>query len=238
MTTKHRKKDSGELITKSSHFQFDIKSVGSDGIIEGYGSKWDFVDSYGEAVKKGAFTESLQGWNGQPIPMLWQHRAAETVGVWKEYAEDNIGLKVRGQLNLETQRGREGHSDIKIGAVKGLSIGYYEVVVDSWEEARKNGVRNLHKLDLREISAATFPALREASIDAVKAHIARGEALSIREFEGFLREKMKLSRSDAEFVAEFGYKAYSTRSQRDVASTPDMTDLAAAMRDLKLAATS
>lgn len=198
--------DSG-MIRKASHLPIDIKSIGDDGSIEGYGSKWGFEDSYGEIVVKGAFTESLQEKGGAPFPMLWQHRSDLPVGVWTKYAEDDIGLKVKGQLNLKTQRGQEAYSDIKIQAVTGLSIGYFELVADTWEAASKQGYRNLYKLDLREISPVTFPALKEASIDAIKARKAHGQLPTLREFEEALREKLLLSRADAQFIAAQGFKA-------------------------------
>lgn len=203
------KRDGGDtdLLVKASHLE--IKTVGENGAIEGYGSIWDAVDSYGETVVKGAFKESLREWKKRkrPIPMLWQHRSDQPVGGWTEFEEDATGLKLAGQLNLETQRGKEAYSDIKGLYVTGLSIGYYEIEADPYSYGRSpDEPRKLKKLDLREVSPVTFPALREAQIDAVKARIARGERLTIREFEGFLREKLRFSNSDAACIAERGYK--------------------------------
>jgi Escherichia/Staphylococcus phage prohead protease len=213
---------STDLLVKASHFELEIKADGEPGEIRGYGSVWDKIDSYGEVVVKGAFTKSLKAWakSKRPIPMLWQHRSDVPIGVWDTAAEDDKGLALEGRLNLETQRGKEAWSDIKMQSVGGLSIGYYEVKADPWDFGAVEP-RKLIELDLREVSPVTFPALKEAQIDAVKARLARGERLTIREFEGLLREKLRLSRSDAEEIAALGYKAW---LQRDVG--PAATDAA------------
>ena len=205
-----------DLLVKASHGEIQIRAVDDapEGTIEGYGSKFGLVDSYGETVIKGAFKESLREWKRRkrPIPMLWQHRSDQPIGGWHTFEEDDVGLKLSGLLNLETQRGKEAWSDVKAQNVGGLSIGYYEVEADPWGNGGGEGeARRLKKLDLRETSVVTFPALREAQIDAVKARIARGEALTEREFEAFLREKMNVSRAAAETINRHGYRAWRQR---------------------------
>lgn len=228
----------GALMTKAGHADLVIKADGDSGIIEGYGSVFDMVDSYNERVKKGAFKKSLQAWkkSKKPIPMLWQHRSDSPTGVWTEYEEDDKGLFLRGQLNLEKQLGREVLSDVKTQAVTGLSIGYYEIVTSSWERPG-NEPRDLIELDLRETSVVTFPALREAQIDAVKARLARGERVTEREFEAVMREHLKLSRAEAEFVNRAGYKAFLARDASGVVVEDDsITELSKACAELKLPA--
>jgi HK97 family phage prohead protease len=228
------RKDDGrtdtDLLVKASHGELHVKEDGQPGEIAGYGSVFNAVDSYGETVMPGAFAKSLKSWTKakRPIPMLWQHRSDMPIGVWDTFAEDNKGLKLEGRLNLETQRGQEAWSDIKMKAVTGLSIGFYEVKADPWDFAATEP-RRLFELDLRETSPVTFPALKEAQIDAVKARLARGERLTIREFESVLREKLRLSRSDAEEIAALGYKAW---LQRDVGpgGEPDLVDVLRNMR--------
>lgn len=214
-----RRKDAGErdYLVKAGHdSELELREEGSVGIVKGYGSVFNKVDSYGESVMPGAFTKSLKAWargKVKVIPMLWQHRSDTPVGIWDEYEEDTKGLKLQGQINLETQRGKEAWSDMKMKAVTGLSIGFYEIKADPYDFATSEP-RKLYELDLREVSPVTFPALREAQIDTVKARLARGERLTLREFESALREKFRLSRTDAEDIASLGYKTW--LSQRDV----------------------
>ena len=219
----------GDVLVKASHGELMVKADGQPGEIAGYGSLWNKVDSYGEIVMLGAFTRSLKAWNKsrRPIPMLWQHRSDQPIGVWDTFEEDDKGLKLSGRLNLETQRGNEAWSDVKMQAVTGLSIGYYEVKADPYDFSNAEP-RKLIELDLREVSPVTFPALKEAQIDAVKARLARGERLTVREFEGWLREKLRLSRSDSEEIAALGYKAW---LQRDVGPGAEDADGLKALSD-------
>lgn len=208
-----------DLLKKASHGEICFKASDDPdappGWIEGYASKFGLVDSYNETVQPGAFKKSLKDWGRRkmPVPMLWQHNSNEPIGGWSEFAEDDIGLKLGGQIDLETQRGREAFSAVKGRYVGGLSIGYFERKADPWSWEPTEEPRRLFELDLRETSVVTFPALREAQIDAVKAAIARGVPLTTRQFESFLREKLNLSRSDAEKITREGYAAW---RQRDV----------------------
>lgn len=221
-------------LTKAGHLDLQFKADENTGEVVGYGSKWGLKDSYGEIVIKGAFTDSLKEYKdaGDVIPMLWQHNSAMPIGVWTDFKEDDTGLALKGKVNKETARGRDALSDMKMRAVKGLSIGYYELVTDSWGQAEKQGFRNLYKLDLREVSPVTFPALREAQIEGVKTPIAEG-GLTLRRFEIGLREKFGISRKDSEFIALNGFEAW---CQREVGANDDMTELQKAVAELRKAA--
>lgn len=233
------KRDEGvtDLLVKASHDELHVKAVDDapEGTIEGYGSVWGQVDSYGETVVKGAFKASLREWKKRkrPIPMLWQHRSDQPIGGWHTYEEDDYGLKLVGLLNLETQRGKEAWSDVKAQNVGGLSIGYYELEADpfAWDRPSEEP-RKLIKLDLRETSVVTFPALREAQIDAVKARIARGERLTEREFEKFLREKLNLSRADAEQINRVGYRAWRQREAGQADQADEVVESIRSLADL------
>ena len=146
---------------------FEIKEVGADGTFAGYGSVFWNVDSYGDIVAPGAFTDSLAALKaaGRLPAMLWQHRSAEPLGVYTSMAEDNIGLHVEGQLALDTVRGAEARSLMKMGALSGLSIGYM-VREDSFD--RVTGILTLKKVDLLEVSLVTFPANDTARVQGVK----------------------------------------------------------------------
>jgi uncharacterized protein len=174
-----------------------------EGIVEGYGSVFDVVDSYDDVVEKGAFVRTLK--EGRPPAMLWQHDTAEPIGVWESLREDETGLFVRGRF-AKTQRGQEAFELVKMGALSGLSIGY------SVKDARmeKNGVRVLTDLNLWEVSPVTFPANDAARITRVKASDLKTE----REFEEFLRDA-GFSRAAAKAITAGGFKASETRRDDD-----------------------
>ena len=190
---------------KSRDFHFLIKAVEADGFFSGYGSVFGVVDSYREIVAPGAFAESLseRSAKGRKLPILWQHRSDQPLGAYEVAREDEKGLYLEGRLLVgEVTQAREAHALMKAGVLSGLSIGYY-VQADQWDE--KERVRTLTKLSLEETSIVTFPANDAARVDAVKSRIARGDSLTLPEFEGFLRES-GFSKSQAAAIAGRGYK--------------------------------
>jgi hypothetical protein len=177
------------LLTKLSGVPLDIKAVSEEGEIEGYGSIFGNVDSYGEIVMPGAFSESLAEARrkGRSIKMLWQHDPMQPIGVWDDLAEDGKGLWVKGRLLKDVSpKAAETYGLIKEGALDGLSIGYR--TIDAEQDDKRPGVYLLKKLDLREVSPVTFAANERARIESVKHILDRDELPTIREFEGLLRE--------------------------------------------------
>ena len=131
------------------------------GTFEGYASVFGNIDEQGDIVDKGAFAKTIQE-NGK-VPLIWQHKPQEPIGVALSLIEDSRGLKMQGQLNLDVMRGKEAYSLLKQGAIRGLSIGY-----DVVKKTADNGVRRLKEVRLWEISLVTFPANTQAVVVSVK----------------------------------------------------------------------
>ncbi|KAB2902130.1 MAG: HK97 family phage prohead protease [Burkholderiaceae bacterium] len=217
------------LALKSRDFHFEIKAVEKDGFFSGYGSVFGVVDSYREIVAPGAFTASLAARSalGRKLPVLWQHRSDQPLGVYELAKEDSTGLYLEGRLLVDdVVQAREAHALMKAGAVTGLSIGYY-VQADSYDE--KERIRTLTKLQLEETSLVTFPANDDARVESVKSRIARGDALTLPEFETFLREA-GFSKSQAAAIAGRGYKHLLDRSESGPAPVPDLLQALKGMR--------
>lgn len=201
---------------KIRDFDLSVKAVSDDGVFNGYGSVFGVVDSYNEIVAPGAFAESLAeiAAKGRPVPVLWQHRSDQPVGIYTSLSEDDRGLKVEGRLILDVARAKESHALMKAGAVSGLSIGYY-VRESSYDE--KTGVRTLTRLDLVEVSLVTFPANDAARIDTIKSKLAHGGLPTLREFEHLLREQ-GFSKSQSAVIANRGLKHLLDRGEPDGAT--------------------
>jgi HK97 family phage prohead protease len=135
------------------------------GAFSGYASLFGVVDSGGDMVMAGAFARSLVKRGAQGVKMLWQHQAAEPIGLWTSIVEDARGLKVEGRLDLSVARAREALSLMRKGAVDGLSIGFRAMRATT---EKSSGVRRLEEIDLWEISIVTFPMLPQARIGVVK----------------------------------------------------------------------
>lgn len=206
-------KDSG-LVMKHRQVAFKADAVNDDGTFKGYASVFGNVDSYGEVVDAGAFTESLARIkaSGDPLPVLWQHNSREPIGGSDVLSEDSKGLLTEGFLLTDLiPLAKQAHGLMKRRVVKGLSIGYY-VEKSSYNE--KTGIRNLIQLDLQEYSIVTFPANTLATVESVKAAVKEGKLPTLREFEDFLCEA-GFSKTQAKAVAGNGLRKLLDRCEAD-----------------------
>ncbi len=172
-------------------FALEVRAQ-DDGTIEGYGSVFGVRDNYDDVIAKGAFLASLTAHKaaGTMPAMLWQHSADQPIGIWTDMAEDDKGLRIKGQLALATVKGKEAHALLKFGALNGLSIGFMS---KQWTYGRDTDVRTLTEIDLWEVSLVTFPANEKARITQVKA---ADELASPKDAERALRDA-GFSKSDA-----------------------------------------
>lgn len=184
------KRDEGGRETRS--FALQIKATGGDGTVEGYGSVFGVTDNWDDIIAAGAFTKSLSEHKaaGTMPAMLWQHDCDEPIGIWTEMVEDAKGLRIKGQLALDTTRGKEAFALLKMGALNGLSVGF---ISKQWSYDTETDIRTLTEIDLWEVSIVTFPANEKARVTNVKS---ADEADTPKDAEKILREA-GFSKSDA-----------------------------------------
>lgn len=187
-------------VKKKLQRAFEVKELSDNGTFTGYASVFGELDSYRDIVMPGAFKNSIVKHNqkGRPVKMLWQHRSSEPIGVYREIEEDDYGLRVKGEINLQVVRGAECYHLMKQGALDGLSIGYSTVESDYDE---KKFTTYLKEVDLWEISPVTFPAGDSARVVDVKSI---GTLTQLSDVEDYLCEQMGLSQKEATaFVSRF-----------------------------------
>lgn len=138
--------------------------LGEGAVIAGYASVFGVRDRGGDVVMPGAYAASLarMAASGGRVRMLWQHDQGQPIGVWDEVVEDAQGLRVKGRLLTEVEKGREAAALMAAGAVDGLSIGYRTIRAEKLPE----GGRKLLELELWEVSLVTFPMLPIARASA------------------------------------------------------------------------
>lgn len=130
------------------------------GVFSGYASKWGGVDSYGDTILPGAFSESLK----KAMPkMFWNHEWDMPIGKWTIAKEDHIGLFVKGELTPELGQAEDVYSALKHGTIDGLSIGGYLKAGDYTETEAGRTIQKWSTL--MEISPVVFPADNAARID-------------------------------------------------------------------------
>lgn len=227
-----RKDSSRAIRLRDVDLDLEIKDSGTGRRMVGYGSVFGVKDSYGEIVDKGAFSDTLKiaKAKGRKLPILWQHRSGEPMGVWDVVEEDSKGLYVEGELLAGVQRADEALILAKAGAVTGLSIGYW-VLEDYRNEETK--ATHLKRLKLVETSLVTFPANDDARVDAVKFMLANGSLPTVKDFEAFLRREAGLSRTQAALVVT---KGFAELHRRESGAGDDDPALKAAIDELRSAA--
>jgi|688.fasta_scaffold85403_2 HK97 family phage prohead protease len=146
-------------------FPLEIKNLSDTGEIVGLASVYGNLDRQGEAVAAGAFRSSIERMRAksQGLPMMREHRADLTCGVWTGFEETGGALRVTGRLLLDTQAGREAHSLARAGALGGLSVGFSNA-----KRTVAGGKRMITEGDLLEVSLVAIPANAEAVIEMVK----------------------------------------------------------------------
>ena len=134
----------------------NLAEVESDGRFTGYASVFDKADEAGDIVLKGAFTRSLKR---RSPKLLYEHDIREPIGFYDRVYEDDIGLKVSGQIIPETIRGAHTIALMKHGVLDGLSIGY-----DTVKKSYQGNNRIIEEADLWEVSTVIFPMHGDARI--------------------------------------------------------------------------
>lgn len=128
-------------------------------------------DRMDDVFLPGAFQKSLERHkqDGRPIRMLSQHDSDHLIGGFPiEFVrEDDKGLFVVGNINLDVQKGKESFSLMKQGVLTDMSIGF-SVNGDSGSEFR-DGIRFLKDVEVWEGSLVTEPANVAARVNEVKA---------------------------------------------------------------------
>jgi len=199
-------------MTTKTAFPLEIKSLTDEGFFEGYASVSGNVDLGGDIVVPGAFTKSIAA--TPEVPLLWSHDHAEVIGAIREMQEDGHGLRVKGEIALETARGKEAYALLKKNMMKGLSIGY-QVVSDSVA----NGKRLLKELTLLEVSVVPLPINQMAQVTAVKTGDVSPSATSTGTKR--MNEEV-LAQSLGELVSEL--KSFQTAARTEIAESKVVAD--------------
>jgi uncharacterized protein len=160
-----------------------------EGTFSGYASVFGGVDSYGDMILPGAYSETLKN-RQRPVLMRWNH-GQHVIGKWNRLEEDGKGLFVEGELTPGHSVASDALALLKHKAVDGLSIGYRIAPGGSEKDGK---IRRLKKIDLIEVSIVDVPADTAARVADVKAAIE--EAASLKDVEELLRESANFSRAD------------------------------------------
>lgn len=155
----------------------EVKAGPADGLTEGqfmaYASVFGNIDSTGDVMVRGAFAKTLGEWasSGNPIPLLFGHNMDDpdyNIGYVLDAMEDNIGLLVTCQLDLENPKAKQVYRLIKGRRIDQMSFAYDVIKsVENYGPGEAE-VNELLEVKLYEVSVVTIGANQETEILAVK----------------------------------------------------------------------
>ncbi|WP_051853095.1 HK97 family phage prohead protease [Streptomyces aureocirculatus] len=160
-----------------------IKAAGvADGLAEGQFtalvSVFNNEDSYGDVVRPGAFTQTLQEWaaKGDSVPVIWAHQWSDPfahIGHVVKAVETLQGLEVTGQIDdLDANpSAAQVYRLLKGRRVTQFSFAY-DVGEGGWisdDEHPWGGYYELRRLDLHEVGPCLLGVNRETELLAAKA---------------------------------------------------------------------
>ncbi|WP_313673267.1 HK97 family phage prohead protease [Mycolicibacterium sp.] len=163
------------MLTKNATIQ--IKAGPEDGLAEGqfvaYASVFGNVDSYGDIVVKGAFANDLDRWekSGNAIPLLFGHNMSDpdfNIGSVLSAQEDEVGLKVTAQLDLENPKAKQVYRMLKGKRINQMSFAYDVIDGAATKSDDDEDVYEIRDLKLYEVSVVTVGANAETEILSVK----------------------------------------------------------------------
>lgn len=145
----------------------ELRAAGEKRTIAGYAavfnSEVDIGGYFREVIKPGAFADSLAS---ADVRALVDHDSGRVIGRSKagtlRLTEDERGLAVEIDLP-DTTDGRDIGELVSRGDIDGMSFGF-RVTHDEWDESQEPNLRTIHKIELHEVSAVTWPAYADTSL--------------------------------------------------------------------------
>lgn len=173
-----------------------VKALG-EGTVEAYVAMFNNVDLVGDRILPGAFTKSIEDWraSGDPIPFVFSHlhdNLDAYIGKVVSAEEDEKGLKVTAELDLEEPAARKAYKLMKDRVITKFSFAY-DVVR---ERRAKDGANELLELKVLEVGPTLIPANPATELVGVKkeTEVKRGRVLSAKN-ESDIRKAIDLLNS-------------------------------------------
>lgn len=163
-------KKGGELLSiETKGISLEIKSIDEKGVFKGIASPYNNIDLGNDRVLPSIAKRN----NGKTIHYLWQHDPKNTIGkVTLKAGKDS--MEFEGELFLDKDGETpmipdafKAYALMKKGMLKN-SIGYRTLDRKYTRVKGKGTVRDLIDIDIKELSAVTFPMNPKAKINQVK----------------------------------------------------------------------
>lgn len=171
------------MTTRTMQCKAAVTAGKADGLEEGefeaIVSAFDNVDSYGDVVVKGAFSETLKEWadSGDLVPVIWAHDWADPfshLGVVKSAEETDKGLLIRGYIGAEEREANPKAAQVwrlmKERRVKQFSFAF-DVLDGAEVEKDGKSFYELRRLKLHEVGPCLLGVNQATELISAKAAI-------------------------------------------------------------------
>lgn len=156
----------------------ELRADGGKRTLTGYaavfGAQADIGGYFREVIAAGAFATTLQQ---DDVRALFDHDSGRLLGRKStgtlRLEEDAKGLRVEIDLP-DTSDGRDVAQLVERGDLDGMSFGFI-VRKEQWDETVEPPTRTILDVELREVSAVTFPAYADTSLALRSRDAARGK---------------------------------------------------------------
>ena len=127
--------------------------------IAGYAALFDVIDAARDIIVRGAFSRTLSQ-RIEGIPLYWQHRAYQRIGMVDSAEEDDRGLRIIA--SIDDLYGKAANA-LRSQTVNGLSFGFKPRIFRLLPAGRL-----LEDIDLFEVSLVTYPVQSEARVHLIQ----------------------------------------------------------------------
>ena len=141
-----------EYKTFTAEIKASDDSTDDIGVFEGYANTFDNLDLVDDIVHKGSFKKTLK--ESKKRGLFFMHNTndiANLLGQAVDLKEDDTGLKMKGEIDLNDPMGAKAFRLIKSGVIDRMSIGF-QIVKADWEELKDKLIRHIKEMKLYEIS--------------------------------------------------------------------------------------
>jgi HK97 family phage prohead protease len=145
-------------------FRAEGDSVKVGGYAAVFNSMSQDLGGFREVIRRGAFTHTIAG--GADVRFLINHDGmplARTKSGTLRLAEDERGLRIDATLDPTDPDVQRLIPKMKRGDLSQMSFGF-RTLKDAWRQEGADQIRELHAVDLFDVSAVTYPAYQSTEV--------------------------------------------------------------------------
>ena len=170
--------------------EIELRSDGDGLTLGGYAAVFNSMSEdlggFREIIRPGAFRDSIAG--GADVRLLINHDGmplARTTSGTLQLAEDSRGLRISAKLDATDPDVQRLAPKIRRGDMNQMSFGFV-TKRDQWRQEGDTQIRELHAVDLFDVSTVTYPAYKMTE-------------MALRSLDAARKARGGMSRSVAEY---------------------------------------